>query len=678
MPTDFSRKMREAVEGTAGLDSMRAAFRAVIDKQEENAGRFADLAERRARLRKVREECVGDRELLEQAVANLEANRVRVLQAADGAEAVRLVIEELGDERLLVKSKTNLSKEIGLADGLAEAGIEVVETDIGDRVCQLSGEPTAHPTCPCARLSRYDIARVLSDHLRRQVEPEPHALIEEIRAELVPLIERSRIGLTGANAIAAEEGAVVLIHNEGNLDLVSQRPGKLIILAGLEKVYPDIEEAVNMARLETYYATGQPVTSFMRVISGPSKTADIEKELYYGVHGPAEVVVILIDNGRSELLADDSLREALYCIGCGACLLQCPVYDVVGPVYGTPGHLGGVGVCADSSIGAATGEGVSPLGVALEAGLALCTTCACCTERCPVSLNVPVLVEELRARATAQSLLPLEEHLPLVSSIRNYANPWMQPRKGRDRWAKSLGLKSNGAGSAAFFAGCSLSYLKPEVAAASVEVLRAAGIEPVYLGSDERCCGSPLLRIGEAGLYEQVARENIELLLQSGAGEVITLCPGCLKALRDYRERFGDFDLEVRHISEVLAGAVEQGKLPLEARGELKAAVATYHDPCHLGRGCGIYEEPRRVLAAVKGLDLVEMESNREFAACCGSGGGVRSAFPELADEIARKRARMASREGADLIVTCCPWCEQSLGEHIEVKDLITIVAESL
>ncbi len=676
--SELNRKARDAVESSAGLESMRAAFRAVIDKQENNAGRFGDLAGRRDRLRRVREECVGDRELLERAVANLEENRVRVRRAADGAEAVRLVIEEMGNERLLVKSKTNLAKEIGLAAGLAEAGIEVVETDIGDRVCQLSGEPTAHPTCPCAQLNRYDIARILSDHLGKRVEPEPQALIEEIRAELVPLIERALVGLTGANAIAAEEGAVVLIHNEGNLDLVSQRPGKLIILAGLEKVYPDIEEAVNMARLETYYATGQPITSFMRVVSGPSKTADIEKELYYGVHGPAEVVVILIDNGRSELLGDDRLREALYCIGCGACLLQCPVYDVVGPMYGTPGHLGGVGVCADSTIGAAAGEAGGSLGGALEAGLALCTTCATCTERCPVSLDVPGLVEELRARATAQSLLPLEEHLPLVSSIRNYANPWMQPRKGRARWANGLGLESKGTGSAVFFAGCSLSYLQPEVAAAAVEVLRAAGIEPVYLGSEERCCGSPLLRIGEVSLYERVARENIELLKASGAGEVITLCPGCLKALRDYRERYPDFDLEVRHITEVLADAVEQGKLSLEAPEGLKAAVATYHDPCHLGRGCGIYEEPRRVLAAIVGLELVEMERNRKVAACCGSGGGVRSAFPELAAEIARKRARMASQEGADLIVTCCPWCEQSLGEHIEVKDLVTLVAESL
>ncbi len=669
MASEHSKKAAGAAADTERYESLRAAFRSVLDKMEENAGRFPDLEKRRERLRAVREACVGDRELLEQAVSNLEANRVRVREAEDAEEAVRLVLEELAGEKLLVKSKTNLAKEIGLAGALEAAGVQVVETDIGDRIVQLAGEPTAHPTCPCAQLDRHDIARALSEHLGREVEPEPNTLIDEIRAELVPLIERARVGLTGANAIAAAEGSVLLIHNEGNLDLVSQRPGKLIILASPEKLYPDLEEAVNMARLETYYATGQPVTSFMRIISGPSKTADIEKELYYGVHGPREVVLILIDNGRSELMADERLREALFCIGCGACLLQCPVYDILGPEYGTPGHLGGVGVCADCSVG---GSGVA---ASVDAGLPFCTTCALCKERCPVSLDVPGLVEELRARGTAVGLLPVEEHRPLVSSIRNYANPWMQPRRARSRWAGGLGLEPRSEGGTLFFAGCSLAFVEPEAARAAVKVLRAAGVEPAYLGSDERCCGSPLLRLGEVELYEQLARENIELFGASGAREVVTLCPGCLKALRDYRSRFGGFDLEVRHISEVVAGAVRRGELPLKSPSTLKAA---YHDPCHLGRGCGIYDEPRQILSSIMGLEPVEMEWNRELAACCGSGGGVRSAFPELAREIARKRADMAREVGAEAIVTCCPWCEQNLSEHIETLDLLQVVCDSL
>jgi L-lactate dehydrogenase complex protein LldG len=683
MYEEFNRRVAEALESSEKLESMRAAFRSVIEKQQQNEERFPDLDERRERLRRVREECVGNAGLLDEAIGNLETNRFRVLRAKDASEAVRMVVDEMGDERLLVKSKTNLSKEIGLAAGLEAVGIELVETDIGDRIIQLSGEPTAHPTCPCAQLDRYDIARVLSEHLGREVDTDPNALIREIRDELVPLIERARIGLTGANAIAAAEGAVVLIHNEGNLDLVSQRPGKLIILAAPEKLYPNIEEAVNMAKLETYYATGQPVTSFMRVIGGPSKTADIEKELFYGIHGPSEVVIILVDNGRSELLADERMREALMCIGCGACLLRCPVYDVVGPMYGSPGHLGGVGVCADSCIPTPVTDPAQTvkLAASLEAGLPLCTTCAICTENCPVSVDVPRLIEELRARSTAGGLLPLEEHAPLISSIRNYANPWMQPRARRDRWSKDLDLKPRGetaTGQAVFFAGCSLSYLEPGVPAAAVRMLRAVGIEPLYLGNEERCCGSPLLRLGEVELSEQLARENIELMKASGAHSVVALCPGCLKSLREYRQRFPEFDLDVRHISEILADAVADGRLKLKAPGDLAGMTLAYHDPCHLGRGCGIFEEPRKVLGAIEGLHVVEMERNRLAAACCGSGGGVKTAFSELSREIGRKRASMAREAGADAIVTICPWCEQNLSDHIPTFDLISLASDSL
>lgn len=675
---DLRRKTAEAAAEPDRLAAMRAAFRSVIRKQEENAHRFPDLARRRERLRQVRERCVGDPGILDRAVANLQANRVRVEKAADAAEAVRLVAAEVAGEVLLVKSKTNLSKEIGLAKALGEAGVRVVETDIGDRILQLSGGKTAHPTCPCASLDRYDIARALSGHLGREVEPDPVALIDEIRAELVPLVERARVGLTGANAIAAAEGAVLLVHNEGNLDLVSQRPGKLIILASPDKVYPDLEEAVNMVKLETYYATGQPVTAFMRVVSGPSRTADIEKEIFYGVHGPAEVVLVLVDNGRSELMADGRLREALFCVGCGSCLLQCPIYDVLGPDYGTPGHLGGVGVCAGWALGAG-GLGSDAgsdrgLETAVEAGLTLCTTCALCTERCPVSLDVPGLVQELRARATAAAVLPIEEHRPLVSGIRDYANPWMQPRHARGRWAKGLSTAAPGTADTLFFAGCSYALLRPAVARAAVEALRTAGIEPLVLGGEERCCGSPLLRLGEVDLYERFARENVELIAGTGVSRVVAACPGCLKSLRDYTGMFESCGFEVLHVTQVLARALDEGKLGVRVSAARAGAVAAWHDPCHLGRGCGIYDEPRRLLAAAGGLDLRELEQNREHSGCCGSGGGVKTAFPDLAVAVGSKRAGMALAAGAGMLVTSCPWCEQNLGEHLETRDLLEVL----
>ena len=666
--------INEAVRRSERFEPMRQAFRSIIEKRERNASRIPDLEERLERLKRARESTVGDAALLEQAIENLEANGFRVRRAGDAAEAARAVLDELGDEKLLVKSKSNLSKEIGLSEALGEAGVEVIETDIGDRILQLSGEPTVHPTGPCAQLTRYDIARIVSEFLGRDVEPEPSRLIEAIREDLLPRIEKARIGLTSMNAIAADEGSVLIIHNEGNVDLVSQRPDKLIMLSSPEKIYPDLEEAINMARIETYYATGELITSFMQILSGPSKTADIEKEIFMGVHGPREIVIVMIDNGRTRLSYDKHLHEALRCIGCGSCLLECPVYDIVGPEYGSPGHLGGIGVSLASYL--------EDLGDSVEDGLPYCTTCRNCTERCPVSLDIPKFIEALRARATREQLLPVAGHRPLIASIKNYGNPWIQPRHNRDRWAR--GLKTEGPGgpsSTIFFAGCSLSFLSQDVAKSAMRLLGAAGISPLYMGSEERCCGSPLLRLGEEDLFLELARENIESFNIPGVTEIITACPGCLKTLREYRDFFPTFGLRVRHVTEVLAEAVEAGRLRLRAPRDL---VVTYHDPCHLGRASGIYDEPRKILSAIEGLTLVEMERNREFSACCGAGGGVKTGFPELAAAIGLRRCRMAEAAGAELIVTSCPWCEQNLADsmvgseyRVAVKDILELVEES-
>jgi L-lactate dehydrogenase complex protein LldG len=664
----------EAIRRKERLEPMRAAFRSIIEKREKNASRIPDLEVRLERLRRVRESTVGDTGLLEKAIENLEANGFRVRRAGDAAEAVQAVLEELGSEKLLVKSKSNLSKEIGLSTALGEAGVEVVETDIGDRILQLAGEPTVHPTGPCAQLTRYDIAKIVSEYLGREVEPEPLRLIEAIREDLLPRIQKASIGLTSMNAIAAAEGSVVVIHNEGNVDLVSQRPDKLIMLSSAEKVYPDLEEAINMAMLETYYSTGEPITAFIRITSGPSRTADIEKEIFSGVHGPAEIVIVMIDNGRSRLAYDKHLSEALYCIGCGSCLLECPVYDVVGPEYGSPGHLGGIGVSLASYL-----EGLNE---AVEDGLTYCTTCRNCLERCPVSLDIPEFIENLRARATREQLLPLARHKPLIASIKNYDNPWMQPRHNRDRWAKELKTEGpGGPSSSIFFAGCSLSFLSQDVAKSAMRLLGAAGISPLYLGSEERCCGSPLLRLGEEELFLELARANMESFNIPGVTEIIAACPGCLKTLREYSDFFPTFDIRIRHITEVLAEAVDAGRLRLRAPGNL---VVTYHDPCHLGRACGIYDEPRKILSAIEGLTLVEMERNREFSACCGAGGGVKTGFPDLAAAIGLRRSGMAEAAGAELIVTSCPWCEQNLADsmvgseyRVEVKDILELVEES-
>jgi len=377
---------------------MRKAFALVKRRQKTNMYRVPDLGDRKRRLKEARQNCIGNREILEQAVDSLRQNGIKVYQAKDSEEALSLVITELGSDKLVVKSKSNLAKEIGLAEALKKKGIEVVETDIGDRIIQLCGDIPSHPTGPASHLSRYDIAKVLSLYFRREVRSTPEELVNLIKDDVATYIGKAKIGITGANAIAAVEGSILLVHNEGNIIQVSTRPGKHIVLAGTDKIYPTIEEAINMIKLQTFYATGSLATSFINVISGPSQTADIEKQLIRGVHGPTDICLVLVDNHRGAI-ANSEYRDLLYCIGCGQCLLVCPAYAVYGSKFANDSQLGGRGVLYSALLGNGDGE---------DDGIDLCLSCRKCQQSCPVGIDTPSMITKLRLERRE---IPVEPHL---------------------------------------------------------------------------------------------------------------------------------------------------------------------------------------------------------------------------------------------------------------------------
>jgi L-lactate utilization protein LutB len=379
------------------IKAMRKAFALVRKRQKANISSIPDLEGRKSSLRQAREKSVGNEKLLNQAVDNLRRNGTRVYKADSKEEAISLVINEIGDSKLVVKSKSNLTKEIGLIEALQAFGIEAVETDIGDRIIQLCGDIPSHPTGPASHLTRHDIANSLSTHFGRKVEPTAKAIVELIRDELSTYINRATIGVTGANAIAAEEGAILLLHNEGNIIEVAMCPEKHIILAGIDKIYPNIEGAINMMRLQTFYATGSLATSFINIITGPSQTADIEKQLVKGVHGPKEICLILVDNRRSDI-ANSEYKELLYCIGCGQCLLVCPAYSVYGSRFGINSQLGGRGMIYSALSGEASAE--------VNNGFDLCLSCRKCQQNCPLAVDIPSMVSKLRLESRQHVLEP--------------------------------------------------------------------------------------------------------------------------------------------------------------------------------------------------------------------------------------------------------------------------------
>lgn len=321
-----------------------------------------------------------------------------------------------------------------------------------------------------------------------------------------------------------------------------------------------------------------------------------------------------------------------------------------------------------------------------------CTTCGACKAVCHVSgvdhITWPTskyidhvrLFEAVRADLVELGLGPMPRHREILDWTRREHNPYMEKHEDRLRWAGGRELKSRG--DVLFFVGCTGPYRMPDVCRDVYDVAAAAGVS-LAVSPDEWCCGSVALRVGDRRLAESLARHNLEVFEKAGAKTIVTHCAGCYRTLKkDYPELLGEMPFEVLHATELLARLVEDGRLEL-AEGEL---TVTYHDPCHLGRHCNVYEEPRRIIESAPGVRLVEMKRNRSGALCCGAGGGVKSAFPELALSIARERLAQAKETGAQLLLSACPFCERNLSDagantpslQIQVKDVASFFKERL
>ena len=216
-----------------------------------------------------------------------------------------------------------------------------------------------------------------------------------------------------------------------------------------------------------------------------------------------------------------------------------------------------------------------------------------------------------------------------------------------------------------YFAGCMATYRLPTIAEATIKVLKHSGIEFRMLGKEEWCCGSVTFRTGYVEDGKEMARHNVDALKAAGATRVVTACAGCFRTLStDYPEILGDgLPFEVVHFPTFLKELIEDGRLEF-SEGE-KVSV-TYHDPCHIGRHMGIYEDPREVLEALPNAELVEMHKSENTASCCGAGGGVRSTNRNLARGAADTRIKEAEETGASILTTACPFCTFNLREGVE------------
>ncbi len=642
---DLGKKIKKSE-----LENQRRAFKETRNRQKENRPFIDDLEKIKEEVKRIRSESVGNRDLLQEAISRLERNQFKVVQAKDSKEACEIVLREIGEERLAVKSKSNISREIGLTPFLIQYGVKVIETDIGDRINQITGGRASHYTGPIVHLSRHEIAEILSKHLKKKIPPVPEDEMEAVKEDIESYLQKAKIGITGANAIAAREGAVLIIHNEGNVTRVRTR-SKHLILTSIDKVYPNIQDGLLMARLETYLATGAIFPSFIDIVAGRSKSADVEKQLFYGVHDPEELIMVLLDNGRGRILEDKKdFSDLLNCIGCGNCLLDCPAYNAIGPSFGADGMLGGRGV-ALASLQRGILEGI-------EDGLFLCTACGLCGEVCPVGIDAGKRLKDLRRSSLKDPEIhaQLNEVTQLQSTIDQYGTPYGEMARAEF----SSPMKHS---PVVLYIGCVGMSIETETAGCSIELLHRLGIDFTLI--DEVCCEAVKEEAGSNPNPERI-QKNIEKIMEVGGREVLFLCPTCLKTFLDY-----DKEHPTGLVFETILSYLNQ-KISFTS-SETDPQTVTYHDPCHLGRGLDSFDGARGLLKGV-GVRLVEMEHHRRESLCCGAGGGVRGFYPKFSRDIARRRVREAEEVKADVLLTDCLSCKHNLKQGIPWEKKIRVM----
>jgi Fe-S oxidoreductase len=325
-------------------------------------------------------------------------------------------------------------------------------------------------------------------------------------------------------------------------------------------------------------------------------------------------------------------------------------------------------------------HGLDPITPELKEVMYACTNCLMCQELCGVrgdGYGPWDITVAMREEITEKDG-PLPAHQPIYDGLKQHDNPWGRAAQGA--WADGLGLKhlGGGQGTTLLFAGCSADRTSGKSSAiALAKLMQWAGEDFAILGDQEKCCGLYAFDLGFRREYERLKDANLAMLTKAGVKKVVVACGSCRRIWREYAKEASGF--EIMHGVEFVAQAVKTGRLRFTKSLDIKV---TYHDSCHLGRGCGVYDPPRAILRAIPGLQLVEMERNQRWAWCCGGGGGVPEADPELAQWNAADRMREARASGAQLMLTSSALCQRSFGDLAEpgipTQDLLEFILPAL
>ncbi len=663
---------------TQAMTGLRARRNAAFESFDFERGR-ADLKQRRlANLDRLPE-------LARQFTERLEAAGGEVHYAGDAAEA-RDIIGQIcwnavseGPRRegrpVVTKVKSMATEEIELNPYLEAMGMEVVETDLGERMVQLTHTHPSHLIAPAIHLTKEDAAEVFG------TTADVHAIQMHARESLRQKFIDAAVGISGANMAIAETGTIVIVTNEGNADLTTTLPPVHIALFGMDKLVASLEDAVAMLRMLPRSGTGQIMSSYVNWITGPSRSADIEQSLTIGVHGPRELHCVILDNGRERMRADPIFRDALTCIRCGACSNACPAFMAVG------GHQ--FGHIYNGPIGLV----LTPFHHGLEqADLpnTLCTQCNACEEICPVGIPLPRQILEHRRRGRKslrkRAVLELWERPALAdTALRAGAAfsslvpgaPAIASRPYRDG-APAPGGEGE---PLTIFASCLADRMLPDPVKALETVARRAGYQ-VGFPKAQWCCG---LIAGNAGDFSAAVKLNVKLLetLRDSKGLIVTPSASCFGAVTIDASSWGaapDADMagRFRDSTRFVLDLVE--KRPGLVRGGVRERVA-YHDSCQSLRQLGLKSQPRRLLE-LAGYEAVEIP---DIANCCGFGGTFSLEWPQVAGRLADWKLDAIVKTGCEIVASDNPGCLVHIAAaarrrrlKLRIAHVVELVAERL
>jgi Fe-S oxidoreductase len=365
-----------------------------------------------------------------------------------------------------------------------------------------------------------------------------------------------------------------------------------------------------------------------------------------------------------EYIMEMGAETVNWCMQCGLCTNLCPWRLVPGETSEAFNirhmqRLGQMGI-----------EGFED-----EKALFACTTCGMCQNNCPRGVKIIDNVRGMRASIVGGGMPPASLR-PILGSTHANGNPWSGPRENRTQWTEGLDIPRFGPDTEYFLFVCCHSCYDPrstKVAQSVAKLLKAAGVSFGIIGEAESCCGESVRKVGDEELFQKVAGANIELFDGQGVKKIITTSPHCLWTFRNEYAELGA-EWEVVHYTQVLTRLVSEGKLSFPNGAGKRVA---FHDPCYLGRHSDIYDDPRGLLGAVPGANVVELGRSRDMSLCCAGGGGRIWAEIPMGERFGELRITDAVGLGAEVLATACPYCLNMLTDackSLEKQDVLSVV----